>query len=110
MIAFTNPGFKNCIMVLDRKAGEIVKFRDDRLDFSKTKTLLVKSVMYVFKATYPVSAYKIANFTCSERLVKTTLSNLPINQKLEWFSICYWASGDSIVLTGGRDESNVVST
>ena len=51
-----------------------------------------------------MSAYKIANFTSSEHLVKTTLSNFPRNESLESFSICYWAASGSIAMTGGYDE------
>ena len=44
--------------------------------------VVVNKELYVFKRGNPVSAYKIADFTRSEHLVKTTLSSLPRNEYL----------------------------
>ena len=82
MIAFTFlvDKFKKCIMLLDGVTGEPHKFEDDRLDFNNTSTVLVGKELYTFKEDNPVSAYKIANYTSIEHLVKTTLPSLPRNK------------------------------
>ena len=104
MIAFTLPGGKYAKCILLLKDGEALRIDDNRLDFSSNKTVVVKKDLYAFKEGSPVSAYKIADFTSTNHLVKTTLSNLPRNEYLCSFSICYWEAGSSIVLTGGSDD------
>ena len=104
MIAFTFPTgkFKKSIMLLDGVTGEALKFEDDRLEITSTKTVVVKNKLYAFKMGSPVSAYKIANFYSNDHLV-TTLSTLPRYEELLFFALSYWAAAGSIVLTGGRD-------
>ena len=63
--------------------------------------MFVKKELYAFKAGRAASAYKIANFTSSENLVKTTLPTLPRHKFIEYFAVSYWAAAGSIVLTGG---------
>ena len=71
---------------------------------------MVKNELYTFKEGSLVSAYKIADFTTTEHLVKTTLSTLRCNSHLQWFAVSYWAAvGGSIVLTGGCDSDYVPS-
>ena len=48
-----------------------------------------------------MSAYKIAQYTSTDHLVKTTLSALPRNEQSHNFSVSYWAAASSIVLSGG---------
>ena len=79
MIAFTFPAsheFKNSIMLPDGVTGEVRMIEDDRFDFTGTRTVVVGTKLYAFKAGRAASAYKIADFTSSENLVKTTLPTL----------------------------------
>jgi len=106
MIAFTFPfgKLKKSIMLLDGVTGEVRMIKDDRFDFTDTRTEVVKKELYAFKAGSPaMSAYKIADFTSSENLVKTTLPTLPRHEALEEFAVSYWGAAGSIVLTGGYD-------
>ena len=64
-------------MLLDGENGEAVNYKDESLDFDCTKTVVVSNELYVFREGSPVSAYKIAKFTSTNPLVKTTLSTLP---------------------------------
>ena len=89
-----------CIIVLNEMVGEAQKIEHTLLDFTGTLTVLVQKVLYAFKQGGPVSAYKLANFTSSENLVKTTLPTLPRNEILRGFSVCHCAG--NIILTGGR--------
>ena len=89
MIAFTLPGGKYAKCILLLKDGEALRIDDNRLDFSSNKTVVVKKDLYAFKEGSPVSAYKIADFTSSENLVKTTLPTLPRNEKLYLFAVSY---------------------
>ena len=84
MIAFTFPLGKlvKSIMLLDGVTGEVRMIEDDRFDFTLTRTVVVLNELYAFKAGSPVSAYKIADFTSSENLVKTTLPTLPRHEYL----------------------------
>ena len=83
MIAFTDEGkFAKSIMLLDGVSGEGRMIEDDRFDFTDTRTVVVGTKLYAFKAGSPVSAYKIADFTSSENLVKTTLPTLPRHEAL----------------------------
>ena len=50
----------------------------------------------------PVSVYKIADFTSTDRLF-TDLSTLPFHEYLRNFAVSYSAAGGSIILTGGND-------
>ena len=86
-------------MWLDEASGEGHQIEDKRQDFEDTRSVLVNKVLYVFKFGSPVSAYKIAEFTSINHMVKTTLSSLPRNDKLEYFAVSYVAG--SIILTGG---------
>jgi len=98
------------IMLLDRVSGEVRMIEDDRFDFNDTCTVVVLNELYAFKAGSPaVSAYKIADFTSSENLVKTTLPTLPRHEALYDFAVSYWGAAGSIVLTGGRDSDNKLS-
>ena len=89
-------------MLLDGVTGEAKKLEDDRFDFNYTKTVVVKKDLYAFKEGSPVSAYKIADFTSTDRLV-IILSTLHHEEELQCFAVSYWAAGGSIILTGGRD-------
>ena len=55
---------------------------DDRFDFYDTCTVVLLNELYAFKEGSPVRAYKIADFTSSENLVKTTLPTLPRHKAL----------------------------
>ena len=104
MIAFTCPygrALTKSIMLLDCVTGEALKLEGHHFDFTNTKTVLVNKELYTFKEGNPVSAYKIAAFTSTDHLV-TTLSKLPLDDKLTIFAVSYWAAAGSIVLTGGR--------
>ena len=103
MIAFTfriSNKFKNSIMLLDGVTGEAVKLEDNRLDFTKTETVVVLNELYVFNYGFSVSAYKIADFTSTDRLV-IDLSTLPRSEELDGFAVSFWAAAGSIILTGG---------
>ena len=86
MIAFTYPSgrkFNKSIMLLDGVSGEVRMIEDDRFDFTDTRTVVVGTKLYAFKAgRAAMSAYKIADFTSSENLVKTTLPTLPRHEAL----------------------------
>ena len=87
------------IMLLDEVTGEARKFDDDRLNFRRTKTVVVNKELYAF-VEGRVSSYKIAHYTSSTfKLVKTSLSLLPCNDVLRKFSVCYAAG--NIILSGG---------
>ena len=66
--------------------------------------MVVKNELYAFKYVSPVSVYKIANFTSSDRLAKTILSDLPLKNNLSNFAVTYVAG--NIVLTGGDCDGN----
>ena len=83
--------------------------KDRRFGFTDTRTVVVLNELYAFKKGTPMSAYKIADFTSSENLVKTTLPTLPRIAELNSFAVSYWAAGGSIVLTGGIDSDNKFS-
>jgi len=102
MIAFTYPWGKlvKSIMLLDGVSGEALQLEDDRFKFKYTLTVVVKKDLYAFKFASPVSAYKIADFTSTDRLV-TDLSTLPRSEGLEGFAVSFWAAAGSIILTGG---------
>ena len=87
-------------MLLDGVSGEALQLEDDRFNFTWTWTVKVEKDLYAFKRGWPVSAYKIADFTSTDRLV-TDLSTLPHHEKLSYFSVSYWAAAGSIILTGG---------
>lgn len=89
---------------MDPITGETRRFEDQRFDFEKAISVIVYNELYVFKASKsdPVKVYKYKGFTRAETLVKTTLSNLPHDQALRFFSTCNLAN-KSIVLTGGYD-------
>ena len=70
--------------------------------------MVVKKELYAFKFGSPVSVYKYTDFISTDHLVKTTLSTLPHNEYLRYFSVCYWAAEGSIVLTGGENEKGDV--
>ena len=82
-------------------------FEDDCLDFTNRKTVLVNKDLYTFKEGKPVSTYKIANFTSSAHLVKTTLAILPGVKCLVSFSVSLIMG--KIILTGGIDSRCVKS-
>ena len=110
MIAFTFPSgrqFNKSIFLLKRWTGEVQRFEDERLDFTDTRTVLVKNKLYVFAYGSPVSVYSIADFTSTAHLVKTTLSTLPRNEQLNWFSVSLMLG--SIILTGGIGDEDVRS-
>ena len=90
MIAFTSLSnyLPNSIIYLDENTGEAKIFKDERLDFKHTPTVVVKKELYMFKYGRPVSAYKVADFTSTENLIQTTLSTLPRNEQLQAFSVC----------------------
>ena len=108
MFAFTfaiGSKLTKSIMLLDEMmGGEPQKYQDDRLDFKETKTVVVKKDLYAFKYGSPVTAYKIAFFTRTEHLARTTLSDLPRNERLFYFAVTH-VSGN-IVLTGGWDNGD----
>ena len=87
---FTCPGsakFSSTVMWLDEATGEPQKLEDKRLDIKETRIVLVKRKLYAFKFGSPVSAFKYADFTNAEQLVKTALSTLPRNEHLSSFSV-----------------------
>jgi len=88
-------------MLLDGVTGEVRMIEDDRFDFEDTHTVVVGTKLYAFKDGSPVSAYKIADFTSIENLVKTTLPTLHRHEALRDFAVSYWAAAGSIILTGG---------
>ena len=49
-------------MQVKEMGGEASKFEDDRLDFTFTKTVIVKLDLYGFRDGSPVKAFKIAYF------------------------------------------------
>ena len=97
-------------MLLDGVTGEVRIIEDDRFDFTGTRTVVVLNELYAFKAGIPMSVYKIADFTTSENLVKTTLPTLPRNEELTHFAVSYWEAAGSIVLTGGNDRGTTAQT
>ena len=85
MIAYTFDDGKltKSIMLLDGVTGEVRMIEDDRFDFTWTRTVVVGTKLYAFKEGTPMSAHKIADFTSSENLVKTTLPTLPRYEPLD---------------------------
>ena len=59
----------------------------------------MNSELYAFVAGYPMSAFKIAHYASTDKLVKTTLSTNPHHWKMTEFSVCHVA--DKIILSGG---------
>ena len=74
-------------MWLDEATGEAQKLEHKRLDVKDTRIVLVKRKLYAFKFGSPVSAFKYADFTNTEQLIKTALSTLPRNEHLQRFSV-----------------------
>ena len=74
--------FAKSIMLLDGVTEEVRMIEDDRFNFTNTRTVVVGTKLYAFKRGSPVSAHKIADFTSSENLVKTTLPTLPRHKDL----------------------------
>ena len=107
MFTFELGNKVNIVMWLDEASGEAKQLVDQRLDFKDTRTVLVKKALYAFKDGSPVSVYKYTDFTSIENLVKTTLSTLPRNEFLKWFTVTQMKG--SIVLTGGEDNEGVYS-
>lgn len=109
MIPFTindDRQFENSVIYQHEIGGEQRKFKDNRMNFYMTQTVLVNRDLYVFKFGSPVSACKYADFT-TKYLAKTILSALPRNEHLQSFSVSF--AGPSIVLTGGMDLEGIKS-
>ena len=93
-------------MLFDEITREGRLYKDPRLDFKDTRSLLINNELYTLKDGNPVTAYKYGNFTDAQKMVMTTLENLPLNENLHSFSVANLAN-KSIILTGGGDSDMV---
>ena len=90
-------------MLLNQATEKGEEIIDERLDVKDAMSILIKKKLFVIKEGRPASAFMYSYFTDKALLTKTVLGSLPHNDHLEEFSICKFAKGKNIILTGGAD-------
>ena len=88
-------------MLLNEATGKGEEINDERLEVLNACSIPIKKELFVIMWGSPVSAFKYINFMDKDLLTKIVLGTLPHNDQLSWFSICKFAKGKRIVLTGG---------
>ena len=105
LCVFTFPDgnrFRRTVFLFDQYTQEVRAFKDKRLDFNDTLTVLVKKELFVFEQGSPVAVHKYRNFFDAELLIMTKLASLVCVEHLELFRVANYAD-ESIFLTGGYD-------